>query len=145
MARFDTIAVYMMANKYRGSIYIGVTSDLVTRVSQHRLGEGSRFTDQYWCRRLVWYEVHLNMRSVIQREKSLKRYLRRWKIALIEKENPNCVDQWERIIPGPLPGERRITPEQLLRGEVQESPERVRESKILGSRLSALPEDDVNT
>jgi putative endonuclease len=45
MARFDTIAVYMMASKYRGSIYTGVTSDLLKRVSQHRLGEGSRFTD----------------------------------------------------------------------------------------------------
>lgn len=120
MARFDTIAAYMMASKYRGSIYIGVTSDLLTRVSQHRLGEGSQFTEQYWCRRLVWYEVHLNMRAAIQREKALKRYLRAWKIELIEKENPNWVDLWESIVPGPLLGERRVTPEQLLRGEVQE-------------------------
>jgi putative endonuclease len=121
MARFDTIAVYMMASTFRGRIYTGVTSDLLTRVSQHRQGEGSRFTDEYWCRRLVWYEVHADMRSAIQREKSLKRYLRSWKIELIEKENPNWVDLWETIRPGPLPGELRVTPEQLLRGEVQES------------------------
>jgi putative endonuclease len=118
MARFDTIAVYMMASKYRGVIYIGVTSDLLTRVSQHRLGEGSRFTEGYWCRRLVWYEVHSDMRVAIQRESSLKRYLRQWKIELIEKENPNWVDLWESIVPGPLPGERRVTPEMLLRGDV---------------------------
>jgi putative endonuclease len=118
MARFDTIAVYMMASKYRGRIYLGVTSDLLTRVSQHRLGEGSRFTADYWCRRLVWYEVHSDMRVAIQRETSLKRYLRQWKFDLIEKENLNWVDLWESIVPGPLPGERRVTPEMLLRGEV---------------------------
>jgi putative endonuclease len=119
MARFDTIAVYMMASKYRGRIYIGVTSDLLSRVSQHRLGEGSRFTDEYWCRRLVWYEVHADMQIAIQRETSLKRYLRQWKVELIEKENSNWVDLWESIVPGPLPGEQRVTPEMLLRGEVQ--------------------------
>jgi putative endonuclease len=120
MARFDTIAVYMMASKYRGRIYLGVTSDLVTRVSKHRIGEGSRFTDKYWCRRLAWYEVHSNVRVAIQRETSLKRYLRAWKIELIEKDNPNWVDLWYSIVPGPLPGEQHVTPEQLLRGETQD-------------------------
>jgi putative endonuclease len=119
MARFDTIAVYMMASKYRGRIYIGVTSDMLSRVSQHRLGEGSRFTDEYWCRRLIWYEVHADMQIAIQRETSLKRYLRQWKVELIEKENSNWVDLWESIVPGPPPGEQRVTPEMLLRGEVQ--------------------------
>lgn len=118
MARFDTIAVYMMASKYRGRIYIGVTSDLLTRASQHRIGEASSFTADYWCRRLVWYESPSEMRAAIQRETSLKRYLRQWKIELIEKENPNWVDLWHSIVPGPLPGERRVTPEMLLRGEV---------------------------
>jgi len=118
MARFDTIAVYIMASKYRGVIYIGVTSDLVDRVARHRAGEGSEFTEEYWCRRLVWYEVHSDMRIAIQREKSLKRYLRQWKIELIEKDNPNWADLWEAIRPGPLAGGTRVTPEQLLRGEV---------------------------
>jgi len=118
MARFDTIAVYMMASKYRGVIYIGVTSDLADRVARHRAGEGSEFTEQYWCKRFVWYEVHSDMRVAIQREKSLKRYLRQWKIELIEKDNPNWIDLWETIRPGPLAGERRVTPAQLMRGEV---------------------------
>lgn len=118
MARFDTIAVYMMASKYRGRIYLGVTSDLLTRVSQHRIGEGAHFTADYWCRRLVWYEVHSDMRVAIQRETSLKRYLRQWKIDLIEAANANWVDLWESIVPGPLSGERRVTPDMLLRGEV---------------------------
>jgi len=120
MARFETIAVYMMASAYRGVIYIGVTSDLVDRVARHRAGEGSTFTEHYWCRRLVWYEVHADMRVAIQREKSLKRYLRQWKSELIEKDNPNWVDLWESIRPGPMAGERRVTPEQLLRGEIVE-------------------------
>lgn len=147
MARFDTIAVYIMASKYRGRIYLGVTSDLVSRVARHRAGEGSKFTTEYWCRRLVWYEVHADMRVAIQREKSLKRYLRAWKVELIEKENPNWLDLWESIRPGPLPGERRVTPEQLLRGEVQEPEDKPAdvsdgERKILGSPPSAPPEDD---
>lgn len=117
MARFETIAVYMMASKYRGVIYIGVTSDLVDRVARHRAGEGSQFTEHYWCRRLVWYEGHADMRVAIQREKSLKRYLRQWKVDLIEKDNPDWVDLWESIRPGPMAGERRVTPQQLLRGK----------------------------
>lgn len=118
MARFDTIAVYMMASKYRGVIYIGVTADLIDRVSRHRAGEGSEFTGHYSCRRLVWYEVHADMSVAIQREKSLKRYLRQWKIELVEKDNPNWIDLWESIRAGPLAGERRVIPEQLVRGEV---------------------------
>ena len=120
MARFETIAVYMMASAYRGVIYIGVTSDLLDRVARHRAGEGSQFTEHYWCKRLVWFEVHADMRVAIQREKSLKRYLRNWKVELIEKDNPNWVDLWETIRPQPLAGERRVTAEQLMRGEVVE-------------------------
>lgn len=140
-ARFDTIAVYMMASKYKGVIYIGVTSELVDRVSRHRAGEGSKFTEQYWCRRLVWYEVYADMKVAIQREKSLKRYLRQWKIDLIEKDNPNWVDLWELIRPGPMIGERCVTAGQLLRGDVteldpmQKLPERMRDPRV-------KPEDD---
>lgn len=119
MARFDTIATYIMASKPRGVLYLGVTSDLLTRVSKHRHGDGSKFTSKYWCRMLVWYEVHLDMRAAIQRETSLKRYLRQWKIELIEAANPDWRDLWTDIIPQPLPGERRVTVEQLRRGEVE--------------------------
>jgi putative endonuclease len=115
MARFDTVAVYFMTDKRYGVIYAGVTSDLVTRVSQHRFGEGSKFAAKYRCTRLVWYEVHLSMRAAIQRETSLKRYPREWKINLIEAENPDWLDLWETIRPQPFPGERR-TIEEVWRG-----------------------------
>ncbi len=118
MARFDTIAVYLMASKPRGVLYIGVTSDLVDRVARHRAGEASSFTKRYWCRRLVWYEVHADMRVAIQRETSLKRYLRDWKINLIESENPSWRDLWNDIKPGVAYGVAPVTPGQLLRGEV---------------------------
>jgi putative endonuclease len=108
-----------MASRLRGIIYLGVTSDLLTRASRHRRGEGAKFTSKYWCRRLVWYEVHHEMRVAILRETSLKRYLREWKIELIEKTNPEWRDLWPEIVPGPLPGERRVTAEQLQRGEVE--------------------------
>ena len=68
MARFDTIAVYMMTDRRYGVLYTGVTSDLIYRVSQHRAGEGSSFTRTYKCTRLVWDEVHADMRVAIQRD-----------------------------------------------------------------------------
>ncbi len=72
MARFDAIAVYIMASGRYGSIYIGVTSDRVIRVGQNQAGEGCAFTRQYNRTRLVWYEMHHDMRVTIQREHSMK-------------------------------------------------------------------------
>ncbi len=80
--------VYMLASQKHGTIYIGVTSDLGRRMPEHRGGQGSRFTARYGVRRLVWYEEHFDVRDAIQREKSLKRWPRQWKIDLIEKTNP---------------------------------------------------------
>ena len=88
--------VYMLASQKRGTIYIGVTNSLGRRIPEHRDGTGSRFTRQYGVRRLVWYEEHFDMRDAIQREKSLKRWKRQWKIELIEKTNPN----WEELFRG---------------------------------------------
>ncbi len=119
MARFDTIAVYMMTDRRYRVLYTGVTADLVFRVSQHRIGEGSEFTRKYNCKRLVWYEVHDDMRAAIQRETSIKRYPRQWKINLIEAENPDWLDLWEAILPKPLPGERSSI-EELRRGDVRD-------------------------
>ena len=90
------IAVYMMADRARGTIYIGVTNSLGRRVPEHRDGTGSRFTARYAVRRLVWYEEHFDVRDAIQREKSLKRWPRQWKIDLIEKTNPN----WNELFVG---------------------------------------------
>ena len=80
--------VYIVTNKPRGVIYIGVTTDLVRRISEHRQSLIPGFSSKYNCTRLVWYELHEDVRIAIQREKSLKRWYRDWKIALIERENP---------------------------------------------------------
>ena len=88
--------VYMMASKRHGTIYIGVTSDLPSREWAHwRRADPKAFTAQYDVRRLVWFEHHDTMAEAIQREKSLKRWYRDWKIALIEKTNP----QWYPLDP----------------------------------------------
>jgi putative endonuclease len=80
--------VYIVTNKPRGVLYIGVTTDLIRRISEHRQSLIPGFSSKYNCTRLVWYEVHEDVRVAIQREKSLKRWYRDWKIGLIERENP---------------------------------------------------------
>ena len=84
--------VYMLADKPRGVIYIGVTSDLMGRVSEHKQKLMPGFTSKYGCTTLVWYERHEGIESAIQREKSLKRYRREWKINVIEEFNPTWDD-----------------------------------------------------
>ena len=105
-----------MTDRRYGVLYLGVTSDLVHRVSQHRAGDGCAFTRKYNCTRLVWYEAHTDMRVAIQRETSLKRYPRQWKENLITEMNPAWNDLWDRILPGPLAGQR-ISVEAFRRGE----------------------------
>jgi putative endonuclease len=92
MERRPFIAVYIMANRPYGTLYIGVTSDLETRVDQHQSGQLGGFTKRYGLHRLVWFEPHEFIVVAIQREKSLKKYRRDWKINLIERENPNWED-----------------------------------------------------
>jgi putative endonuclease len=89
--------VYMMSDKPRGVIYAGVTSDLTGRVWEHRNHVHQGFTSKYRAERLVWFEQHPNIVLAIQREKSLKRYRREWKIELIEGLNPTWDDLFERI------------------------------------------------
>ncbi len=88
--------VYMTASQKRGTIYIGVTNSLGRRIPEHKEGTGSKFTAKYGVRRLVWYEEHDDIRDAIQREKSLKRWPRQWKIELIEKDNPD----WNELFVG---------------------------------------------
>ncbi|KQZ78240.1 excinuclease ABC subunit C [Mesorhizobium sp. Root157] len=88
--------VYMTASQMRGIIYIGVTNDLARRIPEHKEGNGAWFTARYGVQRLVWYEEHFDMRDAIQREKSLKRWRRQWKIDLIEKINP----EWHELLRG---------------------------------------------
>jgi putative endonuclease len=97
-------AVYMMASGQHGTLYIGVTSDLHTRVVQHRDGAFQGFTKRYGVKRLVWFEIHDDIVTAIQREKSLKKYKREWKVTLIERENPKWADLYPSffIEHGPL-------------------------------------------
>ena len=90
-------AVYMLANKREGTLYIGVTSDLVKRVWEHRNDLVEGFTKKYGVHDLVYFEVHGDMESAITREKQLKKWHRRWKIELIEKNNPTWRDLWSKI------------------------------------------------
>ena len=87
-----TPCVYILANKPRGTLYIGATSDLIARLWQHRTGTVKGFTSQYGVHRLVRYETFGDMESAILREKQLKRWHRQWKISLIESENPDWHD-----------------------------------------------------
>ena len=80
--------VYILASKRNGTLYVGVTSDLQGRISEHQQGLTPGFATKYGCKTLVWYERHDGIESAIQREKSLKRYLRKWKLNLIEAFNP---------------------------------------------------------
>ncbi|MDB5475693.1 MAG: Excinuclease subunit domain protein [Phenylobacterium sp.] len=93
-----TAAVYMLASGQHGTIYIGVTSDLIGRVAQHRDGLIEGFTKRYGVKRLVWYEHHESIVPAIQREKSLKKYKREWKVNLIEGMNP----RWDDLFPNLL-------------------------------------------
>ena len=80
--------VYILASSKNGSLYIGVTSDLPSRMQDHLEGRGSKHTAKYQIRRLVWFETFEDMPTAIQKEKSLKRYKRHWKVNLIEENNP---------------------------------------------------------
>jgi putative endonuclease len=81
-------ATYILASSRNGTLYVGVTSDLVTRIEQHRAGAVAAFTRVHRVHRLVWYELHESMESAILREKRLKKWNRAWKVRLIEEMNP---------------------------------------------------------
>ncbi len=98
VSREGTIAVYIMASGRHGTIYIGVTSDLVRRVYEHREGLIAGFSKKYGCKVLVWYEAFDLMTDAIQREKTLKHWVRAWKVNLIERENPYWNDLYESLV-----------------------------------------------
>ena len=85
-------SVYIRASQRNGTLYIGVTSDLPGRIHEHRHGLVPGFTRRYGVKHLVWYEHHSRIEDAIQREKSLKRWLRKWKLELIERSNPQWRD-----------------------------------------------------
>ena len=84
--------VYILASQRNGTLYIGVTSDLLRRLEQHREGAGSSFVRKYGIQRLVYFEEYPLYADAIRRDTSLKRWKRAWKLALIEKHNPRWTD-----------------------------------------------------
>jgi putative endonuclease len=92
--------VYIMANRYRGGMYVGVSADAIRRVYQHREGKGSIHVQDFTKTRLVYVERHEDIEAAIAREKLLKRWKRPWKFALIEAGNPDWLDLWDMWFPG---------------------------------------------
>jgi putative endonuclease len=90
-------AVYILASKRNGTLYVGVTSDLVKRVWEHKQDAVAGFTRTYHVHNLVYFEQHEDMRQTIQREKHIKKWNRAWKIELIEKTNSTWQDLWPGI------------------------------------------------
>ena len=89
--------IYIMSNKNRTVLYIGVTSTLYWRVLQHKEGSGSTFTKKYNCFDLVYYEMFFSIEEAISREKQLKKWKRAWKDELIKKLNPKLEDLTEKV------------------------------------------------
>ena len=90
--------IYIMANKRNGTIYTGVTSDLPSRVWQHKNNFIEGFTAKFNLHKLVYFERHENIKSAIKREKQIKKWRRKWKLQLIEEENQEWRDLYEEII-----------------------------------------------
>ena len=91
-------AVYILASKRNGTLYIGVTSNLQKRAWEHKNDVIEGFTKQYRVHLLVYYELHGDMVSAITREKQIKKWNRAWKLELIEEKNPDWKDLWEEIV-----------------------------------------------
>ena len=91
-------AVYILASKRNGTLYIGVTSDLQKRVWQHKNNALEGFTKRYGVHNLVYYELYGDMLTAVSREKQMKKWNRAWKLELIEKHNPDWNDLWNDIV-----------------------------------------------
>ena len=90
--------VYILASARNGTLYVGVTSNLVQRVWQHKEGLVDGFTKEHEIKLLVWFEQHENAESAIQREKQIKKWNREWKVRLIEADNPYWNDRYSEIV-----------------------------------------------
>jgi len=97
MVRDRQFAVHMLASRRNGTLYIGVTSNLVKRVWEHKQGFVDGFTKDYGVAMLVWYELHDNAESAITREKQLKKWNRAWKVRSIEEANPYWNDLYSNL------------------------------------------------
>ncbi|HEY9216515.1 MAG TPA: GIY-YIG nuclease family protein [Phenylobacterium sp.] len=90
-------AVYLLASRRNGTLYVGVTNDLARRAWEHRQGLYPGFSRRYGVKQLVWYEHHESIATAIHREKLLKKYPRQWKINLIEAANPGWLDLYNTL------------------------------------------------
>ena len=90
--------VYILSNRKGGTLYIGVTSDIVKRVYEHKNSFVDGFTKKYHIHKLVYFETHHSIEEAIKREKQLKKWIRAWKIDLIEKENPDWEDLYDSVL-----------------------------------------------
>jgi len=97
MASSKTYYVYMMASRKDGTLYIGVTNDLIRRAWQHRNDVHEGFTQKYGVHRLVWYEATSDIYVAVQTEKRMKNWKREWKIRRIEEKNPDWEDLFEAL------------------------------------------------
>ena len=93
-----TYYVYMLASARNGTLYIGVTSNLVRRVTQHRTGQCPGFTQHYHVHRLVYFEMFHHIDDAIRREKRLKKWKRQWKLRLVEQTNPDWRDLYDELV-----------------------------------------------
>lgn len=93
----QTYHVYILSNGRNGTLYTGVTGDLAQRMGQHRNGEGSKFTAKYGVERLVHMEAYADVNEAIAREKAVKKWRRAWKLKLIERDNPQWLDLYDRL------------------------------------------------
>jgi putative endonuclease len=91
-------AVYILASRKNGTLYTGVTSDLIKRMWEHKNDLVEGFSKRYGVHNLVWYELHADMTSAIEKEKNIKEWKRKWKLNLIEKINPDWRDLYDDII-----------------------------------------------
>jgi len=89
--------VYLFASRKHGTLYLGVTNDIVRRIHEHRTDAVRGFTSRYGVHRLVWFEIYDDALTAIAREKKLKKRRRDWKIRLIEEQNPACDDLYSGI------------------------------------------------
>ena len=91
--------VYLVTNKKQGTLYTGVTNNLIKRIYEHKNGVVNGFTKKYQLHQLVYFEKHIDICEAILREKIIKKWRREWKFNLIERDNPHWIDLYSEIIP----------------------------------------------
>ena len=90
--------IYILSNKKNGTLYVGVTTNLIQRIWQHKNKISVGFSSKYELDKLVYYELHEDIKNAILREKQIKKWRREWKLNLINQQNPHWVDLWDQVL-----------------------------------------------